>query len=315
MNWNPITPGKTSRQAGSSSKFPTARFASVLKPSKPTQRQALQGPFVGKWPEAVLLRIFQYLPIPDLPNVAKCSRSFSRLVRDDRGWQRRCALLHLEDNKKVNLPKSPVRTSLDDDFGDFSAQKDVFEDVDFEDQTISNRTESTLLDFGQMPLPSRPSARTGFFAFTASACPYHAIYKGHHESMMPLCRQIRSSTSPTSTLSLLFSPSTSLTSQSNTLLLLLLFLSPQIQPLHDWGFLRQALLAACDRFDSTCLGAFEVADGNNDEAGMRAAADSSWRVWEAGGGGRDQWECGRVWVERREVFYQSGKWDPLENIM
>jgi recyclin-1 len=106
-----------------------------------------------------------------------------------------------------------------------------------------------------------------------------------------------------------------LTEQADKLLILLRFLSPDIQPLRDWGFLRQALLAAADRFDSTCLVAFEVADSKNDEEGMRIAADSSWKVFNEGGGGRDQWECGRVWVEKREVFYETGKWDPLENIV
>jgi recyclin-1 len=38
-------------------------------------------------------------------------------------------------------------------------------------------------------------------------------------------------------------------------------------------------------------------------------------VWEAGGGSRDQWECGRVWVEKREVFYETSKWDAMENIV
>lgn len=108
---------------------------------------------------------------------------------------------------------------------------------------------------------------------------------------------------------------TTLAQQSDLLLNLLRFLSPLLQPLHDWGFLRQALLAATDRFDSACLVAFEVADSKNAEDDMRIAAESSWKVWHAGGGGRDQWECGRVWVEKREVFYETGKWDALENIM
>jgi recyclin-1 len=106
-----------------------------------------------------------------------------------------------------------------------------------------------------------------------------------------------------------------LTQQADRVLSLLLFLSPRLQPLRDWGFLRQALLTAADRFDSTCLVAFEVSESRKDEEGMRAAAESSWKVWETGGGSRDQWECGRVWVEKREVFYETSKWDSLENIM
>ena len=182
------------------------------------------------------------------------------------------------------------------------------------------------MDFDDLPLPSKPSvgAKTGFFALPAtlnlsstSSKPgsYLVAYKQHHLSLLPLCRHLRSSPSPSSTLSLLFPTQTALSKQAEVLLSLLLFLSPGIQPLRDWGFLRQALLAAADRFDSACLVAFEKADSKGDEDDMRTAAGSSWKVWEAGGGKRDQWECGRVWIEKREVFYETTKWDPLENIM
>ena len=190
----------------------------------------------------------------------------------------------------------------------------------------------SLLDFDEVPLPSRPvvpngSTRTsGFFAINPTSTPskytskgtpgpHYLAYKKHHLSLIPLCHHLRSSPSPSSTLALLFPNVTTLAAQSDVLLSLLLFLSPRLQPLRDWGFLRQALLAAADRFDSTCLVAFEVADTKGNEEDMRLAAESSWKVWDAGGGGRDQWECGRVWVEKREVFYETGKWDALENIV
>ena len=150
--------------------------------------------------------------------------------------------------------------------------------------------------------------------------PYYLAYRAHHLSLLPLCRHLRTSTSPSSTLALLFppDPQTSLplplSKQAERLLTLLLFLSPRLQPLRDWGFLRQALLSAADRFDSTCLVAFEMGDSKGDEKAMRIAADGSWKVWDAGGGAREQWECGRVWVEKREVFYETGKWDAMENI-
>lgn len=107
----------------------------------------------------------------------------------------------------------------------------------------------------------------------------------------------------------------SLSEQGDLLLALLRFLSPEIQPVNDWGFLRQSLLAAADRFDSTCLVAFEMADSKKDIEGMQAAADASWKVWQSGGGRREEWECGRVWIEKRNVFYETGKWDAAENIM
>ncbi|WVF72932.1 hypothetical protein IAT40_007750 [Kwoniella sp. CBS 6097] len=368
--WAPIAPNKPGGPSSSSTTHNlSARFASVLKPTKPSSRGSrLTGPLIGRWPENVLLQIIEFLPIPDLPAVARANRACARLVKDERGWEVRCKWLGLgpetaasprkeappktlptPKKSSFSIPSRNNRLSLDDDFGDFSTQgNDVFEDVDFGDfeaakpngAAIGGRKENNLLDFDEMPTPSRPTGgggnqgrTTGFFALTPtkpkSSGPfsnvppgaYYRAYRTHHSSLLPHCRNIRSSPSPSSTLSLLFPPSQTtalpppLPAQSDLLLSLILFLSPKLQPLRDWGFLRQALLAAADRFDSTCLVAFEVADGKKDEAGMRLAADSSWRVWEAGGGSRDQWECGRVWVEKREVFYDTARWDSSENIV
>jgi len=284
-----------------------------------------------------VLRIVQSLPVPDLPKVARSSRALSRIVRDERGWEWRCKVLDIAAEasraaQPPTLPRKLLRTSIaDDDFGDFSSTNDTFEDVDFGDFNTSKpngrKADGDLLDFDDLPLPSHPFSAgshrtTGFFALTPTptALPpglFMRTYKAHHLALVPLCRHLRSSPSPSSTLSLIFpnGAPTSLPEQANLLFSLLLFLSAQLQPLYDWGFLRQALLAATDRFDSTCLVAFEVADSKGDATAMRSAAESSWKVWDAGGGTRDQWECGRVWVEKREVFYENGKWDPLENLL
>lgn len=246
-------------------------------------------------------------------------------------------------NGSVKRPSQSISRSQpppEDDFGDFDEGGEAgadFEDVDFGDfSSVTHKPtnkDSSLLDFEEVPLPSRPSAgarATGFFAVAPPAEPvastskpgqWYNAYKRRHLELMPYVRHLRSSSSPSGTLSLLFpaDPKTglppTLQGQGDLLLGLLHFLSPQIQPLQDWGFLRQALLAAADRFDSSCLVAFEVADGKHDEEGMRTAAEASWKVWEAGGGRREEWECGRVWVEKREVFYETGKWDAVENIM
>jgi recyclin-1 len=249
---------------------------------------------------------------------------------------------------RQSISSKPPRFSVDDEFGDFGeAGDDVFEDVDFGDFVSPKvgqggfpspaKKEKNLLDFGDMPLPSKTgsgSRQTGFFALVPSspiptgeaggaAAPgqwYHTYQRVHIE-LVPLCQTLRSSPSPSSTLSLLFPPDArtgltpTLEEQGDRLLALIRFLSPTLQPLHDWGFLRQALLAAADRFDSTCLVAFEVSDTKKDQHGMQAAAEASWKVWEAGGGRRDEWECGRVWIEKREVFYDTVKWDATENIM
>jgi len=111
----------------------------------------------------------------------------------------------------------------------------------------------------------------------------------------------------------------------------------------------QILRGAVDRFEVVMLKEFEDADGRADEWGMREAAWCAWEVWEgrdyvpepgaskilAGpisnglltatglvfGGGigptgevtTAAWEVGKVWIERREVFYETGRWDPNLN--
>jgi recyclin-1 len=65
-----------------------------------------------------------------------------------------------------------------------------------------------------------------------------------------------------------------------------------------------------DRFEANLLAAFDVADSNNDESAMREAAESSWEVYDPSSG---DWELGKVWAEKREIFYEQGKWKPLDN--
>ena len=65
-----------------------------------------------------------------------------------------------------------------------------------------------------------------------------------------------------------------------------------------------------DRFDSNLLSAFDVADGKGDEEGMKEAAASSWELWDKGS---TDWEMGKVWAEKKEIFYQQGKWKALDN--
>lgn len=239
-------------------------------------------------------------------------------------------------SKSRPSPAKP-HAAADDDFGDFGEAGDEdFEEVDFGDFAKPPPAQSAANILNSVPLPSHDVSgrQTGFFALVPSTPepsstpggartpgPWYRTYKARHLALVPLCLHLRNSPSPSSTLSLLFPPDArtgltpSLEEQGNLLLQLVSFLSSAIQPLHDWGFLRQAVLAAADRFDSTCLVAFEVADSKKDQDGMRTAAEASWKVWEAAGGRRDEWECGRVWVEKREVFYDTVKWDATENIM
>jgi recyclin-1 len=65
-----------------------------------------------------------------------------------------------------------------------------------------------------------------------------------------------------------------------------------------------------DRFESNLLAAFDIADSNNNEPAMREAAESSWEVYDPSSG---DWELGKVWAEKREIFYEQGRWKPLDN--
>ena len=103
--------------------------------------------------------------------------------------------------------------------------------------------------------------------------------------------------------------SPSLHSQAKLLRLISLFLTPAIQPVLRYDALALSLRSAMDRFDATLLSAFDVADGKGDEAVMKEAAESSWELWDGVG----DWEMGKVWAEKREIFYQHG-WKPLDNI-
>jgi hypothetical protein len=86
--WVPLAPNKPG-QPSTPSRF------NVLKPSKPITRTS-QGPFIGRFPEVVVLNIVSFLPIPDLPNIARGNKALARVVRDERGWESRCKLLGLK---------------------------------------------------------------------------------------------------------------------------------------------------------------------------------------------------------------------------
>jgi recyclin-1 len=73
-----------------------------------------------------------------------------------------------------------------------------------------------------------------------------------------------------------------------------------------------------DRFEANLLATFEFAQGKNDETGMKVSASAGWRVWEGSRTLKErerfrEWEIGRVWIEKQEVFYEGGQRDPLNN--
>ncbi|KAG6873642.1 hypothetical protein C0995_013148 [Termitomyces sp. Mi166 len=272
---------------------------------------------IGRLPADLHQLILSFLPIPDVPAYVRSSRALNSIAKDDKFWDARWSALGiekhglevvldtLENAQKGQLGATrsmqppTISVSNDDDFGDFA-------------------TAEPVAGFGVQPplslsFPIAPTKRT--------------TYARAHNLLKPLALALHS-TAPhliLSTLSTFFvSPQSLLTSpapqnqtdglplrtRAKALHLLALFLSPAVQPLRSWSTLRQALQTAMDRFDAGLLAAFDSADGRGDEEGMREAAESSWEVWT---GNAAEWEMGKMWAEKREIFYVQGQWDPLAN--
>ncbi|KAF5347131.1 hypothetical protein D9756_010961 [Leucocoprinus leucothites] len=269
---------------------------------------------VGRLPSDLHLIILSHLPVHDFPAYARCSHATSALAFDDSLWQKRwnalgvekqglsATLDDIETHQKGQVAASraaaPPTIPVDDEFGDF-ATVDVLE-----------------------PKPDELGDFVGAFdALAASAKPllppmtlaptkdtFRNKFIRAHTLLKPLLRYL--SSPPHHILSEFSSvASPSLRSQAKLFHLLSLFLSPTIQPVNNYDVLALSLRSAMDRFDASLLSAFDVADGKGDEAAMKEAAESSWELWD----GTGDWEMGKVWAEKREIFYQHG-WKPLDNI-
>ncbi|EGN91831.1 hypothetical protein SERLA73DRAFT_127958 [Serpula lacrymans var. lacrymans S7.3] len=258
---------------------------------------------VGRLPRDLHVLVLSHLPIPDIPSYSRCSRATAKLAREDRIWDLRWAALQVDTlglsatldeieaklQPKSNASRSPPTIpvhSLDDDFGDFT--------------TANSSVSLSYPDFPgfttspPQPMPSKHSSRARYMRA-------HNILK---QCLTPLSSPPHTVLSELSELL-----NTTLIQQSRILHLLSLFLSPRVQPVRAWVASSASLHSAIDRFDSGLLTAFDTADSKGDEVGMRDAAQSSWEVWT----GQGDWEMGKVWAEKREIFYEQGRWDPLAN--
>ncbi|KAI0640486.1 exocyst complex component Sec10-like protein [Trametes meyenii] len=295
---------------------PSSNRFSFHKPSVPTfPRHSRNGPapfqVIGRLPVDVHIVILTFLAIPDIPAYARCSRALGNLARDERVWEARWKAFGLERHKlsgvldaleeKVRVqngvdrghaPPTLATESLDDDFGDFASV---------------NAPAEEMGDFvGGFSL-STPRTLAFFDGGQSKTC--RSLYIRAHTLLKPLIPAL--SAPPHAVLSSLFpSPPPALRSQAHTLRLLSRFLSPDVKPLRKWETLSSALRAAVDRFEDGLLTAFDVADGKGDEQGMREAAEASWEVWDGPGA---EWELGKVWAEKLEIFYEQSKWKPLDN--
>ncbi|KAJ3504332.1 hypothetical protein NLJ89_g7989 [Agrocybe chaxingu] len=246
---------------------------------------------------------------------ARCSHATAAIARKDGIWEPRWKALGVDrdpalskvlddlerraaERASQSRASAPPTIAVDDDFGDFSGGTDAL----------------------SLPLPEEMGDFVGAFQGISVSSPKTPSYSHQKESfktkyarvhglLKPLTRLL--SSPPHVVLSDLAAQVTpSLYQEAKTLRLLSFFLSAAVQPVRKWDTLYLSLRTAMDRYDSNLLTAFDAADGKGDEAAMREAAESSWEVWDARSG---DWEMGKVWAEKREIFYQQGNWRALDN--
>lgn len=271
---------------------------------------------VGRLPSDLHLIILTHLPVCDIPAYARCSHGTSALAYDDSIWQKRwnslsidtyglsATLDDIETHQKGQIAASraaaPPTIPVDDDFGDF-ATVDVL-------QPRPDELGDFVGAFDALAASAKPPrpATTRFSLSTKDS--FRNKFIRAHNLLKPLLRHL---SSPPHVLLSEFTAvaSPSLRSQAKLFHLLSLFLSPGIQAVRRYDVLSLSLRSAMDRFDANLLAAFDVADGKGDEVAMKEAAESSWELWDRAG----DWEMGKVWAEKREIFYQHG-WKPLDNI-
>ncbi|KAF7365418.1 hypothetical protein MVEN_00414500 [Mycena venus] len=289
---------------------PCKKFA-PLEPQGP--KSPTTPPLIGRLPSDLHLLILSYLPIPDFPAYARCNHATAGLSRSEKIWEARWKALGIETHKlgsvlddlearsrgqaAASRAAAPPTIPVDDEFGDFAS-------VDVLAPPIEE-----MGDFVGAFSPLTPITARIPIASTSSKPTYKTMYMRAHALLKPLTSAL---TSPphiilTELSSILSTPS--LRQESLTLHVLSLFLSPWVRPLRKWETMYASLRSAMDRFDANALTGFDAADSRGDEEGMREAAESSWEVWD----GEGDWEMGKVWAEKREIFYQQGQWRPLDN--
>ncbi|KAJ6557258.1 exocyst complex component Sec10-domain-containing protein [Mycena vulgaris] len=284
--------------------------ARLLSRTQPPLKPPATPPLVGRLPSDLHLLILDYLPVPDFPAYARCAHATAGLSRAEGIWEARWKALGIESKNlgsvlddlearargqaAASRAAAPPTIPVDDEFGDF-ASGDVLSVPSLEE----------MGDFvGEFGTPVTPRAPT-----TPTKPTYRTMYMRAHSLLRPLTSALASPPHVilTELSSILSSPS--LRQESLTLHLLSRFLSPRVKPLRKWDPMYASLRSAMDRFDANALAGFDAADSRGDESAMREAAESSWAVWDGDG----DWEMGKVWAEKREIFYQQGQWRPLDN--
>ncbi|KAH0831046.1 exocyst complex component Sec10-domain-containing protein [Lanmaoa asiatica] len=313
--------------AGHSVGYFNARLAApaqVLAAAKPPS------PPIGKLPADLHVLVLAHLPIPDIARYARASRATSRVARDEILWEWRWLDLAAQRlGLDSILDELEARAKADKDKQSSSAQGPAtlavssLDDDDFGD--FASAPPRALLDLsGSAPLSSMDTYEPGKPTPT-----FRAKYVRAHTLLLQFLPGPNAPphvilTSLTSCLSSRSdSPASTLLTQARVLHLLARFLSPAIKPVSTWDPRLASLKGSLDRFDAGLLTAFDAADTEGDEARMKEAASASWemsicmngigrRISKLGVAGGD-WEMGRLWAEKREVFYEQGRWDPSAN--
>ena len=265
---------------------------------------------VGSLPSSLHIIIVYHLPIPDIATYSICSRATRLCAAHDSVWEKRWKVLGVDNDsvllnilehlqRKTNEKPAAVAAVSVDDFGDFTTA-----------ELYSPSSPDVVHDFQgafqNMQLSAQPTPSTYISHANES---YKNKYIRVHNLLKTLTRILLSP--PQLILSQLAEQfSLSLYHEAKLLRLLSHFLSPDVKPLRRWESLYLSLRSAMDRFDSNLLSAFDVADGKGDEEGMKEAAASSWEIWDKSSA---DWEMGKVWAEKKEIFYQQGKWKALDN--
>lgn len=303
---------------------PTPTRSLFSRPSKAaaTTATTVLLPTIGRLPiDLHLLILTHHLATPDIPAYARASRAAARLCADERIWEHKWRALGVDANGlgcvldelegRTGAGEGPPTIAVDDEFGDFTEGGGP---------SISPRPEEMGDFVGSFNAVLSISTQ----AASRPAPTFRAKYQRAHRLLKRLATPLKADSPPhiiLSALSTFLAPSSPTSShiqnplvQAQSLHLLSLFLSPHIKPLTNWLALHSTLRAAIDRFDASLLAAFDVADSTNDEPAMRAAAVASWQVTHHSSSNTD-WEMGKVWADKREIFYEQGRWDPLANII
>lgn len=332
-------------QSASSS---AARFLGRLgQPKLPSQ------PYIGPLPLDIHVEIVSHLPLTSISSYARASRATAALCRDDKIWRKHWRSLGVEqygfdsvldrlENDRATkglLSNSPATIVVEQDVIDEEDEFGAFASVSSRAFTFaSSGTAFDMGGFGDAPHPMQSPPLSGTPLPTTSApgkSSHKDLYRRAHTLLKPLLPALLSpphvilpnlfNSANASEASRPEASTTPLRYQAQILHLLLLFLSPSLQPVLAWPSLLSSLKAAIDRFDAGLLSSFDSADRKGDEQGMKDAAWASWEVFSGNTvvapSSRDtflqrsgpEWEMGKVWAEKKEIFYELDRWDPIRN--